>query len=675
MDFTMTVEVPIIWVLFIVMEEWTMTKFFYDLEKLQGNPQVYFVDCGKLILRYDFRVQMYKAWKVERKLAPILQLLNENGLTKDLVGEHYYKSLGSGFNGSGFPLPSYRELGAGIDFEEDHPLLASGKYIRSGKKGNGLLIEGDFFREIENRYPEVSIEESLRMAGLDPIDVGHGRINTIRIELEKRSRQDTGRGEKADNRKPGPDETEKITPPLTEAEASLNTHPYVNSADHSGIQLKNAFYNEAYLLYPLGLERILVIFELPVQEVMARSGRKIDAKLRSWSKGKEEVEVADPRADRIRRRKVRELDLLVQKQFQDLGSGFIKMDMKSRRRFCRYLQELPRDTAGFYTIARIRELTGIPKSTYYAILNDENYGRAAEKRGADDEEDIELIRQVLAYKGYEKGIRQVYMLMPKVTGRSFSIHRIRRLMNKYGLRTTIRRPSRNRKAMKELIERNRKANLLMRRFRLHRPNEVRLTDVTYLDYGDGLRAYGSASVDPVTGRLICFIVSENNDLQLALDTLEAMDSHPAGSGAILHSDQGMLYMTDDFQKAVVEKELSQSMSRRGNCWDNAPQESFFGHFKDECHYEECKTLEELRAMIDGYAVYYNTERGMWEKERMTPEAYEIYLESMDDEQWAAYLTAEEERYLEMKKAAAEKAMKDARDCRNEIQEKLEELRS
>ena len=101
---------------------------------------------------------------------------------------------------------------------------------------------------------------------------------------------------------------------------------------------------------------------------------------------------------------------------------------------------------------------------------------------------------MIAYKGFEKGIRQVYMLMPKVTGEQFSIYRIRRLMNKYGIRTTIRRPSKNRKAMKELIARNKKANLLMRKFKLHRPNEVRLTDVTYLDYGDGRKAYGSASV-------------------------------------------------------------------------------------------------------------------------------------------------------------------------------------
>ena len=228
--------------------------------------------------------------------------------------------------------------------------------------------------------------------------------------------------------------------------------------------------------------------------------------------------------------------------------------------------------------------------------------------------------------------------------------------------------------MKELIAKNKKANLLMRRFRMHRPNEIRLTDVTYLDYGDDRRAYGSAAIDPVTGRLICFVISENNDLRLAMDTLEAMDTYPTKSGGILHSDQGMLYMTDDFQAAVVERELNQSMSRRGNCWDNAPQETFFGHFKDECRYKECRTLEELRSKVDEYSVYYNHERGMWDRQRMTPVEFEKYLTEMDEVQFAAYLAKEEEKYLAMKEQSAERAVKNAREYREFTEEQLEEMK-
>lgn len=658
-------------------------SFMFDPEKLQGHPCVYSVDPWKLALTYDFRVRLYKAWKPEQKPSEILSILQEEGLTEDLVGQDYFMSVAYGFKMSGYPLPRRSEIAAKQDYTEENPLILSGKFTRSRRgKGSCLKIDESFLKEIENRYPEVSVEDSIRMAGIDPLDVGDNRIRNIRVGLEKKMERgytiqmdmpkEPGRCEAG---RMNGQEPEKPVSVSEEGKLLLELNPYVESVDHAGVQMKNAFYNEAYLLYPLGLEQIFSIFELPSQRIPERSRAMISSKLQSWKRGDERLSGESEQIRRIQWAKLAALDRLVKTQFSSLGKGFAGMDIKRRREFCRCLQGLPRDTAGYYTVSRVRELCGIPKSTYYALLNDEEYGRASEKRAADDEKDIGTIREVLAYKGFGKGIRQVYMLMPKVTGRSFSIYRIRRLMKKYGIRTTIRRPDKNRKAMKELIARNKKANLLMRKFRVHRPNEVRLTDVTYLDYGDGQRAYGSASVDPVTGRLICFIVSEDNDLQLALDTLEAMEEHPAKSGAILHSDQGMLYMTDDFQAAVVEKELNQSMSRRGNCWDNATQESFFGHFKDECHYRECKTLEELRSMIRSYAVYYNTERGMWEKGRMTPEEYENYLESMDDIQWAVHLAEEEERYLKMKEASAAKAVEEARKYRNGIEERLEEMRS
>ena len=387
----------------------------------------------------------------------------------------------------------------------------------------------------------------------------------------------------------------------------------------------------------------------------------------------EDMDFSTEQVRRIWVARINAMQALITEQFRIIGERFQEAPIHKKRSVCEGIAQLPRDTRGYYTTKRILGLTGISKSTYYALLNDENYGTSEKRKQCRDEEDIEVIRQVVAYKGFEKGIRQVYMLLPKLTGQYFSIYRIRRLMNKYGIRTTIRRPSRNRKAMKELIARNKKVNLLMRRFRMHRPNEVRLTDVTYLDYGDDLRAYGSATIDPVTGRLVCFVISENNDLKLAMDTLEAMDVYPAKNGGILHSDQGILYMTDDFQAAVVERELNQSMSRRGNCWDNAPQESFFGHFKDECGYKECRTLEELRSKVDEYSVYYNHERGMWDKQRMTPVEFEKYLTEMDEDQFVAYLAEEEERYLEMKEKSAQRAVQSAREYKEFTEEQLEGL--
>ncbi len=74
--------------------------------------------------------------------------------------------------------------------------------------------------------------------------------------------------------------------------------------------------------------------------------------------------------------------------------------------------------------------------------------------------------------------------------------------------------------------------------------------------------------------------------------------------------------------------FQQSMLKRGNCWDNVVVEGFFGRFKTECDFSGCENIMELRAVIGDYAFYYNNERGMWNKNHMTPYEYEAYLESL-----------------------------------------------
>ena len=67
------------------------------------------------------------------------------------------------------------------------------------------------------------------------------------------------------------------------------------------------------------------------------------------------------------------------------------------------------------------------------------------------------------------------------------------------------------------------------------------------------------------------------------------------------------------------------MSRRGNCWDNAPQESFFGHMKDELDIKSCSTFENIKKMIDKYIIYYNNYRYQWDLKKMTPVQYRNHL--------------------------------------------------
>ena len=93
---------------------------------------------------------------------------------------------------------------------------------------------------------------------------------------------------------------------------------------------------------------------------------------------------------------------------------------------------------------------------------------------------------------------------------------------------------------------------------------------------------------------------------------------------IIHSDQGSHYTSIKFIQLLKDSELRQSMSRRANCWDNAPQESFFGHMKDEIDISGCTTYQEILAVITDWTEYYNNDRYQWDLARLSPREYYKY---------------------------------------------------
>jgi len=171
-------------------------------------------------------------------------------------------------------------------------------------------------------------------------------------------------------------------------------------------------------------------------------------------------------------------------------------------------------------------------------------------------------------------------------------------------------------------------NLLNREFKQDIPGKVLLTDITYLSYGNGQRAYLSTIKDSSTNEILAYHVSERITMDLATDTLLKLKKNrnfKKVKDALIHSDQGTHYTHPDFQKIVKKLGLRQSMSRRGNCWDNAPQESFFGHFKDEASIQACTNLDELKREIKQYMTYYNHYRYQWNLKKMTPVQYRDHL--------------------------------------------------
>lgn len=94
---------------------------------------------------------------------------------------------------------------------------------------------------------------------------------------------------------------------------------------------------------------------------------------------------------------------------------------------------------------------------------------------------------------------------------------------------------------------------------------------------------------------------------------------------LIHSNQGAHYTSVKFVQMLKDSRLRQSMSRRANCWDNAPQESFFGHMKDEIHLSGCTCFEQIHEAIRTWADYYNNERYQWDLARLAPTEYYRYL--------------------------------------------------
>ena len=181
--------------------------------------------------------------------------------------------------------------------------------------------------------------------------------------------------------------------------------------------------------------------------------------------------------------------------------------------------------------------------------------------------------------------------------------------------------------MKKSLEHRTCENKLARKFEQSIPFRVFCTDITYLSFNHRF-AYLSVIKDIASGEIVGSSLSMHLEMNIVMNTLENLQSHEhcqEFENAMIHSDQGFHYTNPLYINKVKELNMIQSMSRKGNCIDNAPIESFFGHLKDDVDYKSCKTFEELRLLIDEYVKYYNHERYQWERKKMTPVEYRNHL--------------------------------------------------
>ena len=275
------------------------------------------------------------------------------------------------------------------------------------------------------------------------------------------------------------------------------------------------------------------------------------------------------------------------------------------------------------TVKELCFIAGVSRSGYY------NWIKAADKREEreqKDRRDFELILEAYRHRGYDKGAKGIHMRLLHV-GIVMNVKKIRRLMKKYNLRCPIRKANPYKQLARDMKTSHIADNLLQRQFMEYGPRAVLLTDITYIPL-NGKFIYLSTVLDAGTKQILAYELSQSLEVDFVLETIKHLirdHGISLDSRTLIHSDQGCHYTSTSFIELINSFELRQSMSRRGNCWDNAPQESFFGHMKQEVSFKGLNTFEEIKTVIDDWMDYYNNDRYQWKLSKLSPNEYYNYI--------------------------------------------------
>lgn len=246
----------------------------------------------------------------------------------------------------------------------------------------------------------------------------------------------------------------------------------------------------------------------------------------------------------------------------------------------------------------------------------------------DDETDFMYIKAAYEYKGFKKGAKQLKMRMERDYSLCMNLKKIRRLMHKFNLICPIRKANPIKAMIRAQQTDKTYGNIMDRNFRQGTARKTLLTDITYITYGHGKRAYLSTIKDSSTRMILAWQLSQSLEMKFVIETVRLLLDLYHGEldmNVILHSDQGCHYTSISYQELLRENGIIQSMSRRGNCWDNAPQESFYAVLKTEVELNQIYTYDHLAERIITYIDYYNYDRPQWDLHRKTPKEYDTYL--------------------------------------------------
>lgn len=256
---------------------------------------------------------------------------------------------------------------------------------------------------------------------------------------------------------------------------------------------------------------------------------------------------------------------------------------------------------------KLCEVTGVSKSSfYYNIKNDSQKQKDAEALKYLEH----LPEKILKRRGSKAKSRE----LKNRFGITVNHKRIERICRENGLLAKNRRRKFPRDYYRQQKEnkKNLPKNILNRNFESSEPLKKLCTDISYFKTKTGW-LYLSPVLDLCSRKVLCYSISPHNDEALSEETLDKFFALGNMKGSMLHSDQGVLYTSKKWRTRLEKNGVIQSMSRRGNCWDNACMEHFFGTLKVESGYDDLlKTgllsYEETKKLIDDFIFYYNNER-------------------------------------------------------------------
>lgn len=255
------------------------------------------------------------------------------------------------------------------------------------------------------------------------------------------------------------------------------------------------------------------------------------------------------------------------------------------------------------------EIAGVSRAAFYKY----------KKKPLKEPDEIKnLVIDIFNKSNKRAGYRTIKYILKNKYNRIVNHKKVQRIMRENGLYSIVRKKFRKPQGQLTVKE-----NLLCRDFTSAEPGKKFVTDITYIPTPQKM-VYLCTVIDLFNKEPVAWNISDTQDRYLSIDTIKQLATKFDLEGSIIHSDQGVHYTNKDYVALLEKLKVNQSMSRKGNCWDNAPAESFFSHYKCESIYlmkNQIKDFNDVKQITEEYMNYYINERPQKSLGGLSPKDY------------------------------------------------------